>query len=61
MNEAFDVYVGDRLTALELQEFMRGNGWHRSDLTFLGREEKLYHFKLYDKQKVMMFKLRFCG
>jgi hypothetical protein len=59
--ESYDVLVGDRLVALELQQFMRDNGWARDDVIYLGREGKLYHFKLYDKQKAMLFKLRFCG
>lgn len=59
--EGYDVYVGDRLIGRDLHAFMRDNGWRRADLTYLGREEKRYHFRLYDKQKAMLFKLRFCG
>jgi hypothetical protein len=61
MSEVIEIKTGTDLSALELDRYCKEHKLTTKDLVFLGREHKHLLFRMFDRDKAMMFKLRFCG
>jgi hypothetical protein len=55
------VRVPDGTKPAEIEEYFREQGISHSDYILHGRQKGRYMFTFADKQKAMMFKLRFGG
>lgn len=61
MTEKMTVKVHETVNPHEIDEYLSEHSLTPADVVFEGRHGKYFRFSFTDKQKMMMFKLRFSG